>query len=100
MLLAIHKISLLICLVFGVMHLFNKNIRIKSVHKWSGFITLISILIYLFQMNSGKFGYIIYMLIIALTAMIPFVWKHKKHTVFHIGAALSSIVWLVLIHIK
>ncbi len=99
MLLAIHKISLLICLVFGVVYLFKENVRIKFVHKWSGIITLISIFIYLFQMNSDKFGYIIYMLIMALTALIPFAYKQKKSTAIHTASALSSIVWLVLIHI-
>ena len=99
MLLALHKMSLLLCIIMGIINSFNKNAKIKSVHKWSGFIALISIFIYLFQMNSGQYGYIIYMLIMALTAIIPYLRKQKKSTVIHITAALSSLVWLVLIHI-
>ena len=97
MLLALHKMSLVICLLLGILYFFNKNAKVKFVHKWSGFIAIISIFIYLFQMNSGQFGYIIYMLIMALTAMIPYMYKQKN--IIHIAAALSSIVWLVLIHI-
>ena len=101
MLLAVHKISLLICLLMGILYLFNKKTKIKSVHRWSGFIALISIFIYLFQMSTGQFGYIIYMLIMALTAIIPYMmFKQKISKGMHITAALSSIVWLVLIHIR
>ena len=99
MLLALHKVSLLLCVIFGILNLFNKNAKIKSVHRWSGFIAIISIFIYLFQMNSSQNGYIIYMLIMALTAIIPYLCKQKKSTVIHIGTALSSIVWLVFIHL-
>ena len=99
MLLAVHKLSLVICLLLGVLYLFSKKTKIRAVHRWSGFIALLSILIYLFQMNSGQFDYFIYMLFIALAAIIPYICKQKKSTIIHLTAAVSSIVWLVLIHI-
>lgn len=98
-LLTLHKLSFFICLFFGILHLFKKNRPIKLIHRWSGFIALISIFIYLFQISSNLVGYIIYMLIIALTVIIPFLKSQKKHTVLHIVGGLGSIVWLVLIHI-
>ena len=98
-LLTLHKLTFFICLFFGILHLFKKNRPIKFIHRWSGFIALISIFIYLFQMSSNLFGYIIYMLIIALTATIPFFKRQKKCTAVHIAGGLGSIVWLVLIHI-
>lgn len=98
-LLTLHKLTFFICLFFGILHLLKKNRPIKFIHRWSGFIALISIFIYLFQMSSNLFGYIIYMLIIALTAIIPFLKSQKKCTAVHIVGGLGSIVWLVLIHI-
>ena len=99
MLLALHKLSLLLCVILGILNLFNKNAKIKLFHGWSGFIALISILLYLFQMNTGQNGYIIYMLIMTLTVIIPYLCKQKKSTVIHIATALSSLVWLVFIHL-
>ena len=100
MLLAVHKLSLMICLILGLLYLFTKKEKIRDSHRWSGLIAVLSILIYLFEMDAGaRFGYVIYMLIMALAASIPYIFKQKKSTVIHLTAALTSIVWLVLIHI-
>ena len=99
MLLVLHKFSLMICLILGLVYLFNKKEKIRVVHRWSGFIAVLSILVYLFQMDAGRFGYVIYTLIMALAAIIPYIFKQKKSTVIHLTAVVGSIVWLVLIHI-
>ena len=97
--LMVHKVALLLALVFGILSCFKKFEKLKKAHVLAAVILVISILIYLFQVSFTNVRYVIYGLFLLLVFISPKIVKGKGKLFSHIVLALLAIVCLVVVHI-
>lgn len=97
--LMIHKVAMLIAIVFGIACVFKKSTVLKKIHYISAIIFVLSILWYFIDSHFNSVGYIIYGLLTILTFFSPKLIKNKGKLLAHTGLFAVAICWLVIIHI-
>lgn len=95
----VHKLSLLVTLVMGLIALFMKNEKLKKIHYFASVVLVASIFIYLIQISFVNIRYVIYGCLLLMAFISPKFIKGKGKRISHISLALLSIVCLVVVHI-
>lgn len=95
----VHKLSLLVTLIFGLITFFMKNEKVKKIHYFASAALVISIFIYLIQISFVNIRYVIYGFFLLLAFISPKFIKGKGGVFSHVSLAILSIVCLVVVHI-
>lgn len=98
-LMMIHKLGLMLAIVFGFIYLAKRTERMKGLHRIFGFITILSFLLDIIVKNFTHIGYWLYALLLLLACISPYFYKKKGRLAVHLSLVAAAIVWLVLIHI-
>lgn len=101
LILVVHKLSLLVTLLFGLIAFFMKNERMKKIHYFASIALVMSIFIYLLQISFANIRYVIYGFFLLLAFITPkFIkGKGKLKLISHLSLVMLSIVCLVVVHI-
>ncbi len=97
--LAVHKLALVLSMVFGIICAFKFKNKVKKTHGLLSLITVISILLYLIQSHFDSFGYTVYGLLLLSSYVVGKYVKHERAFWGHIILFVISIIWLVVIHV-
>lgn len=98
-LMMIHKIGLMLAIVFGLIYVAKRTERRKKLHRIFGFLTIASFLLDIFVKNFTNIGYLLYALLLLIAGISPYFYKKRGKVAVHLSLVGAAIVWLVLIHI-
>ncbi|MGM9932351.1 hypothetical protein [Pradoshia sp.] len=98
-LMMIHKLGLMLAIIFGFVYLAKRTEPLKWLHRIFGLLTIVSFIVYIIVKNFTNSGYILYALLLLAASLIPYLYKRRAKTAVHLSLVAASIVWLVLIHV-
>ena len=96
-LMMIHKVGLMLAIVFGFIYLAKRTEWSKKLHRIFGLMTIASFLI--FVKNFTDTGYLLYALLLLMAGISPYFYKNRGKVAVHLGLVVAAIIWLVLVHI-
>ena len=97
-LMMIHKVGLMLTIVFGLIYFAKRTEQRKKLHSIFGLLTIASFLLDIFVNNFTNKGYFLYALLLLMAGISPYFYKKKGKVAIHLSLVGAAIVWLVLIH--
>ena len=97
-LMMIHKIGLMLAVMFGLFYFAKRTELRKKLHQFFGLLTIASFLVEIFVKNITNIGYLLYALLLLMAGISPYFYKKKGKVAIHLSLVGAAIVWLVLIH--
>lgn len=98
-LMMIHKVGLMLAIMFGFIYLAKRTERSKKLHRIFGLMTIASFLLDILVKNFTDTGYLLYALLLLMAGISPYFYKNRGKVAVHLSLVVAAIVWLVLVHI-
>lgn len=98
-LMMIHKIGLMLAVMFGLIYFAKRTEQRKKLHQIFGLLTIASFILEIIVKNITNIGYLLYALLLLMAGISPYFYKKKGKVAIHLSLVGAAIIWLVLIHL-